>query len=418
MSRILTYICVYMSVAVMLSLTVSSCTSVDLNRDNPTDDSIVTFNVEWPSGLAQEDIPDDVLVLMSRTQNEALHYLWYLDKYGQIASDQIQTFSDEADGAEEDSSEDSSELPSEGEDSDDVQDDETPSEGEDEKTGVRIMNGYYAVAALAVNDHEDCIVTNLDGFETAEESAMGTINVEVPVDDALVEDFLDINPMYPYIRNVGPIYYVKPGAGTHTLISHSVKKNVIRLGFLPLTRKITFSIKLDVEPGVSVGSVYGIIAGVPRSVQMMSGKAKQDNLGKVAFMMSPKGGSMYEGSANVLGLFHQDEADTKVGPGVFNVFVNASAGDKECVLYSSINLRDAIRAANVMLQDTKDRSEWYFSDLEYADNNNFKAKDYWVNVPVAVPIKKADVLKGMEGGYEIWTPNVDTGDDGGMNPEL
>ena len=88
MSMIRSHICNVLSVVsfMMLLAVLYSCVGVEVDSSDITEQTDVYFDVVWPSGLAQTDIPEDILVVMSRTHNQPLHYVYDLDNSGNIIS--------------------------------------------------------------------------------------------------------------------------------------------------------------------------------------------------------------------------------------------------------------------------------------------------------------------------------------------
>ena len=393
------------SVMVMLSLVLlASCTLVDLENSDASEKSKIAFEIEWPDGISEDDKPHDIMVVMSRTQKATVHYVRYLDATGAFVEPEIIT------------AEETDETGAGATDPDDETDGEAT---EPEEDGIDvILNGYYAISALGTKETSELIVSNVEEFGNSIDSKMGDIFVEIPEDNTLASKFIDVNPLYPYLKNIHPFFYVRPGLRTHTLITPGTSgTNVISLRFQPLTRKITFTLKLDIEAGVKVESLVGIISGIPSKVQLMSGHVRNVNTGKMAFEMTTRGNGIYTGSIHAFGLFAQNDSNPIVGPGVFTAFISASVGEDSALRHMSINLRDVILGARIMLQDESDRSQFYFSDMENVDGHVANVRDYQIEIP-AMPIRKEWILYGSGEGFEDWVPNEDHKDDPGLNPEI
>lgn len=85
-----------MSVAAVLSLALlASCTMVVFEGDPvETFDGIekltknrmskISFAIQWPDSVAEEEVPDYLTVVMNRIQNTTVHYVYYLDSDGNI----------------------------------------------------------------------------------------------------------------------------------------------------------------------------------------------------------------------------------------------------------------------------------------------------------------------------------------------
>ena len=393
------------SVMVMLSLVLlASCTLVDLENSDASEKSKIAFEIEWPDGISEDDKPHDIMVVMSRTQKATVHYVRYLDATGAFVEPEIMT------------AEETDETGAGATDPDDETDGEAT---EPEEDGIDvILNGYYAISALGTKETSELIVSNVEEFGNSIDSKMGDIFVEIPEDNTLASKFIDVNPLYPYLKNIHPFFYVRPGLRTHTLITPGTSgTNVISLRFQPLTRKITFTLKLDIEAGVKVESLVGIISGIPSKVQLMSGHVRNVNTGKMAFEMTTRGNGIYTGSIHAFGLFAQNDSNPIVGPGVFTAFISASVGEDSALRHMSINLRDVILGARIMLQDESDRSKFYFSDMENVDGHVAKVRDYNIEIPT-MPIRKEWILYGNSEGFEEWVPNEDHKEDPGLNPEI
>lgn len=411
MIREMVHICLRMAVSVlMLPALLTSCTGVafsefvpDLESTEMDDASMsaISFNVDWhPLGLDDDEVPEDMIVLMSRLQNVTLHYVWHIDSSGAI----IQSLEKRSDDEPSDES-------GEGDVSDEVGDGDVEEEEDD---AVRIYNGLYSVMAVASSNPDDFFVTNLDRFQDSLALRMRDMYVGIPEiskEEKQEQMYTDYNPLYPFIRSVEPMYFVRSEEETHHRVS-SLSDNVITLSPMPMTRKITFSITADAEPGVSIDRMVGIISGVPASAQFMSGYVSRQNLCKMPFEMTKVPGSddEYSGCANVFGLFPSDSPELITGSGILNLILHASVEQDGAVVrrmfHASINLMETITAADVMVK-ADDKIHYVLNGMQ---DLTFRIADKLV-------VTKEKILTGSEQGFEVWQEN-DTDDDPGLNRDI
>ena len=89
-----------------------------------------------------------------------------------------------------------------------------------------------------------------------------------------------------------------------------------------VTRTLTFRIAVNVEEGVTIDWISGVLSGVPDRVQLMSGMVTETHTAKVKFDFEKCGTELrketvydiYEGSLNVLGLFPPTDSRHVTGP--------------------------------------------------------------------------------------------------------
>ena len=254
-----------LSVAAMLSLAMlASCTMVEFEGDpvetfdgieklNQNRMSKISFAIQWPSNIPDSEKPEYLTVVMNRIQNTAVHYVYYLDAEGNILEsfdaptlpespetpevpetpqepetpenpDNIEPDTP-ADGSEDGS--ENSDTPSEGSESDgenggDSEEDDGTGEEEEVQSPDMIHNGYYSIAAVGVTDYQDFIVPDIQKFEESLEVKMRDVYVTVPQiskEERLEKNYIDFNPVYPYIRQTGPFYYVRPSAESHAMVA-------------------------------------------------------------------------------------------------------------------------------------------------------------------------------------------------------
>lgn len=426
----------------MLSVLLVSCTKVKFSEIIPdmesleldeTHQSAISFEVDWRSlGLPDDEMPDDMLVLMSRMQNVTMHYVWYISRYGTIFQPGEETPGDDSftEGdmttTPAEASVRSDDVPEEGTPEDETPEDEVPEDGttegepeevpeEDDNDDAMVYNGLYSVMAVASVDNEDFIVPHLDRFLDSLALRMRDIYIEIPeIDEEVKKEqaYMDFNPFYPFIRTAHPLYFVRSEEDTHQRIS-SLDDNIIRLSPMLMTRNITFSINAEVEDGVSIDRMVGIISGIPASAQFMSGYVRKQDLCKMPFEMARTAGSQteYSGSVNVFGLFPSDSPDHITGPGIFNVILHASVEDdngnvRKRVFHASVNLMETITKADIMVM-ADDMIHYVLSSRE----------DLTMKIADRLVVTRDKILTGSGQGFEVWQEN-DTDDDKGLNPEI
>lgn len=455
-----------LSVAAMLSLAMlASCTMVEFEGDpvetfdgieklNQNRMSKISFAIQWPSNIPDSEKPEYLTVVMNRIQNTAVHYVYYLDAEGNILEsfdaptlpespetpevpetpqepetpenpDNIEPDTP-ADGSEDGS--ENSDTPSEGSESDgenggDSEEDDGTGEEEEVQSPDMIHNGYYSIAAVGVTDYQDFIVPDIQKFEESLEVKMRDVYVTVPQiskEERLEKNYIDFNPVYPYIRQTGPFYYVRPSAESHAMVATG-KENRIQLNPQLLTRKIRFKVTVNLEEGVTINRFVGTISGVPQQVHLMTGNVSENNTGKMPFEMTSTDGKTYEGYVNAFGLFPSENTELIVGPGILTVTLHATA-EKDGVIhsrifYASLNIKNEIDAAEIMRQ-TEDKTAYRFSDMADSDEGvlSAKIKDYDIIVQQHLAVTRDKILYGTDQGFEEWMPNDSTDD--GLNPEV
>ena len=426
-------------VSVVLTLHLS-CVKVDFSSEIPslknntqeTDESVVTFEVDWNGlKLSEEEKPDNLMVVMNRIQNMTLHYVWYLDSDGNILLpgfiDPSTEGEDQDDTGEEVVTPGTIEKFNEGFEDGGTDSEEEPEEDADgpeeavlEANQTRITNGLYSIMAVATKCKEDFVVPEIKEFENSLDVRMRDLWVNMPLlsdDEIKSEDFIDFNPLYPFIRPCGPVYFVRSDNESTTLVSSSANNdNVVKLSPEKLTRKVTFTINADIEKGVVVDRLVGIISGVPYKAQFTTGFVSDQKTGKMPFEMtsdnlsSDGGKAVFKGTANVFGLMPASSQDLVTGPGILNVILHARVDDggttRKRVFHASINLKNVIEKTNMMVM-TDDMVYWKFSGTS----------DYSIAVGATLEVTRDKILTTSDQGFEVWKEN-ETGDDPGLNPEI
>ena len=416
-------------VSVVLTLHLS-CVKVDFSNEIPSlknntqdaEKSVVTFEVDWNGlKLAEEEKPDNLMVVMNRIQNMTIHYVWYLNADGDILLPGFMDSSEEVvtPGTVEKFNEgfDDGGTGSEEEPEEDAEDQEKPVLAANQ---TRINNGLYSVMAVATKDKGDFVVPEIKNFEDSLGFRMRDLWVNMPLlsdDEIKNEDLIDFNPLYPFIRPCGPIYFVRSDNESTTLVSSSDNNdNIVRISPEKMTRKVTFTINADIEKGVVVDRLVGIISGVPYKAQFTTGFVSDQKTGKMPFEMtadnlsSDGGKTVFKGAINIFGLVPASSQDLVTGPGILNVILHARVDDggatRKRVFHASINLKNVIEKTDLMVM-TDDMVYWEFSSTS----------DYSIAVGATLEVTRDKILTTSDQGFEVWKEN-ETGDDPGLNPEV
>lgn len=438
-----------MTVAAMLLLTsLASCTMVEfsgtpIDKFDDVEDvkkshtAEVCFAVEWPKTMSNEDVPLYVTVVMNRIQSSAAHYVYHLDSAGNLLEtvDIPEDYPEEEIPEEDDTPDENVEPQAE-----DVPDGETPGEGESEEPEEEpeeeynpsaVLKGFYSIAAVAVSDFEDYIVPDVVDFKDSLDASMRDVYVTIPQltrEEKAEQQYIDYNSLYPYIRCVSPFYYVRPSQKTHTEVwSDTGDEVLVKLKPQPLTRKISIGVNLDVEEGVTIDRLVGVISGVPSQVQLMTGYVSEERTSKMPFEMTSTDGKYYEGHVNAFGLFPPQADSLIVGPGILTVILHASVEENgvlhKRVRHSSVSLKKEIDAAEIMTL-TEDRSAYRFSDTVNTDGegNQLEVKEYNIKVQgYKMVVTREKIISGPDQGFEVWKPIGDNEDpevNPGLHPEV
>ena len=459
---------VLLTLAIVSSCTLIEPTGTDLNSFDELKDAGKTqttkiqFEVEWPSGISDEDRPLYMMVVMNRIQNSVSRYSFFTDAYGNILSeeDAPEVEIPEEEGAEDETADaevpeivseesetpEDGETPGEGENQEDENTEEgesagegeNPENGEDteeipEDDGIpSVRNGFYSVAAVAATEFSDYSMPNLQEFIDNEEIRMREVTIEIPQlsrEEKVEKQYIDYNPSYPFIKSISPMYYVRPSILTHTEVwtkNNEIKK--ITLKPRPLTRKVTIKITLGAEEGVSIDRVYGALSGIPSSIHLMTGYVSEKNTGKMPLEFTTTDGKNFETSINVFGVFSPTSVDQFAGPGILNLSVQASTEESGVIYrrmdHTDINMKTAIDAAEIMIH-TDDKTAYRFSDTEKTDGdgNYIEIKEFVLKAEfkaenhVFKNITKEWIITGKGQGFSDWE-SVEGNDDENANPGL
>lgn len=361
---------VYMSMTVILLLAVLvSCNKVqygyvdtgEADHSNPSI-SEVRFSFDWSKvedggeaeGKSPKELPTDHMVVMSRIVN-TVHYVYDLDKDGLILGPA-----------------------------------ETPSATD------TILNGDYYVMALAQGGNSyKYMIEGVDQFADSLSISMKDLNAaipEVPEDTLVKYKIVDFNPLYPIVHGAEPLYLeVKK----QSIYPQEEANNVV-LTPQTLVHRMTFKINLSTEEGVKIDSLRCIISGVPTGIQLMSGVVSRSETGKVFFRMdnifSNENNYVFSGSADVLGLFPATKPGFITGPGILQVILDASVDKTLRRFFASINLKETIEKADLM--------------IETEDHLGYRCvKDGVLEIPTVLMVSKDQIQSVGGNGMEIWQDN-------------
>ena len=433
MKRYMNILMLVVATAMLLPAAFVSCAKVEFSDGvqsvkgkEMSRTSVISFDVDWSAyGFESGSHPDCLTVVLNRIQNATLHYVYDIDSEGNLIDRPAAETPDTPETPEIPEVPETPETPVQTL-ADEPETDEPEADVEDEETEEQanpfeIYNGLYSMMAVAAHDARDYVIPDIEVFPDSIAYRMRDLVVrvpEMPESERIAFKLLDINPLYPTIRWVNPLYHVKSTSGTHKLISSAEgNDNVVHLVPEQMTRNITFSIDIHVEEGVKVDHILGVISGVPSDAQFISGQVSDMNTSKMPFLMAQEntelqsGRLTFKGDVNVFGLFPSADISFRTGLGILNVIVYASAKDEAGNTYTrmfhdSINMKEQIEEAEIMLQ-TDDRTGYRLSGTSPV---RLDAKTNW-----ALTLKK--LLSGSGQGFEIWKEN-DTEDEEGLNPEI
>lgn len=433
MKRCMNILMLVVATAMLLPAAFVSCAKVEFSDGvqsvkgkEMSRTSVISFDVDWSAyGFESGSHPDCLTVVLNRIQNATLHYVYDIDSEGNLIERPTAETPETPETPEIPEVPETPEAPAQTL-ADEPETDEPEADVEDEETEEQanpfeIYNGLYSMMAVAAHDARDYVIPDIEVFPDSIAYRMRDLVVrvpEMPESERIAFKLLDINPLYPTIRWVNPLYHVKSTSGTHKLISSAEgNDNVVHLVPEQMTRNITFSVDIYVEEGVKVDHILGVISGVPSDAQFISGQVSEKNTSKMPFLMAQEntelqsGKLTFKGDVNVFGLFPSADISFRTGLGILNVIVYASAKDEAGNTYTrmfhdSINMKEQIEEAEIMLQ-TEDRTGYRLSGTSPV---RLDSKTNW-----ALTLKK--LLSGSGQGFEIWKEN-DTEDEEGLNPEI
>ena len=455
MKRELTYSLLKWTAIVLLSVT-ASCSRVSYDYvddvDNPNHEYVyytpVLFEFDWDY-LTQQgiEIPNTMTVVMSRILH-TVHYVYWLDQDGNIiekpdsgetgSGDETANEEGENSGGENSEGEVKGTDGSGGNDDTDGSGDNGGADGsegtgdnggaeepgqepepepEPENPNIRkIDNGEYYIMAIAHGSADYRYSFNgLDGFENSPQMRMTEISATIPnlTKEEITEgNLLDFNPTCPFIHKADPLYFSveKPEIRLYPESGLTYQTIVLRPG--KKTIELTFKIALSYSDDIEIESLTGVISGVPRTIQMMSGIISLEDkksTGKVAMEMveTETGSHQFVGHVSALGLFPADDANFISGPGIFQVFVKASVMDGEKkvsrLLHAGLNIQSLIKDAHIMLQVDEDEKSGYRCAKNEAE----------INIPAKLAITRDLILSTSGEGLVEWKDN-----EGDINLEI
>ena len=280
----------------------------------------------------------------------------------------------------------------------------------------KIDNGEYYIMAIAHGSADYRYSFNgLDGFENSPQMRMTEISATIPnlTKEEITEgNLLDFNPTCPFIHKADPLYFSveKPEIRLYPESGLTYQTIVLRPG--KKTIELTFKIALSYSDDIEIESLTGVISGVPRTIQMMSGIISLEDkksTGKVAMEMveTETGSHQFVGHVSALGLFPADDANFISGPGIFQVFVKASVMDGEKkvsrLLHAGLNIQSLIKDAHIMLQVDEDEKSGYRCAKNEAE----------INIPAKLAITRDLILSTSGEGLVEWKDN-----EGDINLEI
>ena len=470
MKRELTYSLLKWTAIVLLPVT-ASCSRVSYDYvddvDNPNNEyayyTPVLFEFDWDY-LTQQgiEIPNTMTVVMSRILH-TVHYVYWLDQDGNIigkpdsgetgSGDETANEEGENSGGENSEGEVKGTDGTDGSDGSDGTDgsggtdgsegtgdnggadgtdgsegtgdnggaeepgQEPEPEPEPENPNIRkIDNGEYYIMAIAHGSADYRYSFNgLDGFENSPQMRMTEISATIPnlTKEEITEgNLLDFNPTCPFIHKADPLYFSveKPEIRLYPESGLTYQTIVLRPG--KKTIELTFKIALSYSDDIEIESLTGVISGVPRTIQMMSGIISLEDkksTGKVAMEMveTETGSHQFVGHVSALGLFPADDANFISGPGIFQVFVKASVMDGEKkvsrLLHAGLNIQSLIKDAHIMLQVDEDEKSGYRCAKNEAE----------INIPAKLAITRDLILSTSGEGLVEWKDN-----EGDINLEI
>ena len=349
--------------AAVLSLC-GACTSVEMGPDVDIPDSAqVAFSVNWPEDMAESEKPDRMYLIMSRIIN-TVHYVYETDASGEILDTwPSQDVSQDVDAMS-------------------IQVEDFP-------------NGDYYM--MLFNDISASYkVDSLDRFASDKSISMRALvaraakMTDEEADEAFGHERPDFNPSFPYIKCGGPLYIdvkkqsIYPDGGADVSFDMS-----------SLTQALTFRLKVQSDEDIEISKLSAEISGVPASVELMSGKVRNDTTCRVIFDFEENGTEggykLYEGKINTFGLFPGENEDYITGPGILQIAVVARCEGYEKLFHASINMIRPISAAGLM-ETLSDGSGYRISRSEAE-----------LDVDAVLHITREQVIPGEDGqGIEIW----------------
>lgn len=351
---------IFKVILTVAAVIIAACSKVEYTGSEtvPTE-TFVRYNLDW-GGLA--DTPSEMTVVMGRILH-TIHYTCRMDSLGTIKEVM----------------KDSLAVPS------------------DSLNGILMPNGEYYI--MAFNSDESAFdLTGYQEFVSEKGASMREIYISAPrctaqeITEIVGSNTTDFNPNFDYIKNISPAYLDVQKVNIHPEID-----TVVTISPVPVTQTLTFRIDIDCDPEVEITGVNADISGVPGSVQLLTGHISDTLTYRVPFTMVPTGGSVYEGSVCVLGLFPSYDATYTTGPGILQLAIHAKSGDSEKILRAGINLQQSIKEAGLVVRaNGNDRLYRIGTDKATLD------------IKSRLKIEKNNVsTEGDSEGVEVWFKHED-----------
>lgn len=404
-------ICRCAAVMMIPLLILASCSKVTYSEPVILDQSPLSFDIDWSKVVSGgEEPPQSVTVIMSRVKSMVSHYMWHVDSDGNVCSGVV------SDGQPEPELPADPEQPAEPEQPELSEQSDQPEQPAQPEQQEMLVNGVYMVSGFACGK-DDELLSNFSDFESSGDILLKDLYVEVPElteEEFIALDIQDLNPGIPFIRQTGRLYHVVEENGG---VREMPAEGGVKLTFEQLTCELGFSLHLEIEEGVEVERVVGVISGLPVKAYLMSGYVDAEKTGKVCFEMTDDSGEegktgscTYSGHVLSFGLTSSKESIVSIGDGVFNGFIKARYVESEEEVYEhifnvSFNLKKMIDASGLMSKVAK-KQEIYRLD----------EREYMFDINTLLKITKENIMSDSEGGFEEW--EEDDSKDEGLNPEV
>ena len=209
-----------------------------------------------------------------------------------------------------------------------------------------------------------------------------------------ISKWIDMNSAYPYIENIAPIAcdYKKNcmiNSGTTTTLQFTPQELTQRV-------VIPFEIRLDEE--VKFEKALVEVSGLTRKKYLLSEKLLCGNAGEEtgrtiveARQISSQGNTLsFEAAVTSLGIIPNHIDTTPIGPGVIQIAVSASVGDKMKIFRTTRNISSLLRAKNSVIYDKE------------GDYYKVGSYDITLDTDYRFFISREDVLLNNENGILEW----------------
>lgn len=362
------------SIGVVLLCLNAACSQVAINEQvTQSPYAGLTFKYVWG-----EDVPDDrkeMILIMNRIQYTQ-HYIETLGADGLPVAEVPATAwvwgtrTDDA-GAGDTSGEGKEQEEVTADEEEDGQTSEDPEEAETagEKEDGLFVDGVYQVKAgeyifctLSVLQ-EGVEIPGLSEFEDNTAIAYNDLKISLPdrdvktlkelkQEDGTYLQWVDLNPGYPYVENLSPVYYeikknITVNSGSATELSFSPQR---------LTQHFVIPFQLAVEEGVTITRAIAEISGVVKECSLSNAafplEADGQHTGRIVFLprlVSNEGNVwQFEGCFDVFGLVPGISDAYSVGPGILQLVIYAEAEGKTKIFRTSKNLYKELSEVSLM----------------------------------------------------------------------